>query len=176
MTDEKKNNPRLQSSMTSFPDSEINREQAEQKARAIDLPDLDTMTHEEIRQMIFEMQVRQIEADLLVEQLRNHREEREGRADLFSIVTENMLDIVALTDMESNFLFARKSHQILGYEPGFLIGKNVMDFVHPEDLRKVMGAYNEPTESGDPDPLSIDYRCRYKDGNYLWIETRETFF
>jgi len=87
-------------------------------------PDLKTMTREEIQQMVYETQVKQIEADLLVEQWRSQREERDDQARLFRIVSENMLDMAALTDMEGNFTFAGKSHEILGYEPGFLIGKN----------------------------------------------------
>ncbi|MFO8240915.1 MAG: PAS domain-containing protein, partial [Dissulfuribacterales bacterium] len=118
-------------------------EQAEQKAQSLPIPDLDNMTREEILQMLYETQVNQIKADLQVEQLCSQLEERHDQADLFSIVTDNMLDLVSLSDMEGNFTFAGKSHENLGYSPGFLIGKNVMDFVHPEDLPRIFEAFNE---------------------------------
>ncbi|MFO7738126.1 MAG: PAS domain-containing protein [Desulfatiglandaceae bacterium] len=140
MTDEK-NNPSLQSNLSPFPGLSQLRQQAEQKARSMPLPDLDAMSHEEIRHMMYEMQVKQIEADLLVEQWHRQREERDDQAELFRIVTENMLDMAALTDMEGNFTFAGKAHEILGYEPSFLIGKNVMNFVHPEDLPRILEAF-----------------------------------
>jgi hypothetical protein len=67
------------------------------------LPDLNTMTHEEIKQQFHEMQVRQIEAELVNEQLRSGFEEKDDIAALFGIVSDIMLDMVALTDMEGNF-------------------------------------------------------------------------
>ena len=169
MTDEK-NNPQTQSSMNSFPEPKQFREQAEKLAKNTPLSDLGTMTHAEIQQQFHELQVKQIETELQNEQLRIRLKERDGQAELFRIINENMLDIVALTDMEGNLIFAGKSHEILGYEPGFLIGKNVMDFVHPEDLPHVSGAYSKLVASGNPH--RTEYRCRGKDGSYLWLETR----
>ncbi len=86
MTDEK-NNTHLQSNPSPSPGPSQRRQQAEQKAKAIALPHLDSMSHEEIRHMMYEMQVKQIEADLLIEQLRSQREERDDQAELLSIVT-----------------------------------------------------------------------------------------
>ena len=169
MMDEKKNNSHSQSNKTSLPDPEQLREQAEKKAKAVPLPELNNMRLEEIQHMVYEMQVKQIEADLQFEQLRSQVEGRNDKSELFSIVTENMLDMVALTDMEGNFTFAGKSHEIMGYEPGFLIGKNVLDFVHPEDLPRILKEFSEFVASGHP--RKVEYRNRCKDGTYLWLET-----
>ncbi|MDZ7832402.1 MAG: PAS domain S-box protein [Desulfobacterales bacterium] len=167
MTDEKNHPPRVQSNSTSI------REQAEQKIKAIPFPDFASMTLEEIQQQFYEMQVKQIEAELQNEQLRSQLEERDDQAALFRIVTENMLDMVALTDMEGHFTFAGKAHEILGYEPGFLIGKNVMDFVHPEDHPRILEEFNELVASGYP--RRVEYRYKCKDGNYIWFETIGNF-
>ncbi len=174
MTDEKNNSPRSQFSMNSFPEPKQFREQSEQLAKDAPLADLDTMTCEEMRQLIYEMQIKQIETGLEIKQLRNRLEEKDDQAALFSILTENMLDMVALTDMEGNFIFAGKSHEILGYEPGFLIGKNVMDFVHPEDLPRIKEAFVESLASGHSRRAEYRYRCR--DGSYLWLETVGNFY
>jgi len=173
MTDEKNNKPRSQSSMNSFSDPKQFREQAEQLAKDTPLPDFRTMTHEEIQQKFHELRVKQVEAELQNEQLRTRLEERDDQAELFRIVTENMLDMVALTDMEGNFIFAGKSHDILGYEPGFLLGKNVMDFVHPEDLPHIQEEFVESVASGHP--RRVEYRYRCKDGTYIWLETIGNF-
>jgi len=171
--DEKKNHPRSQYNSTSLPDPLKIRKQAEKKAKAVPFPDIDTMTREELRHMFQEMKVKQIEAELQNEQLRSQLEKKDDQAALLSIVTENMLDMVALTDMEGNFTFAGKSHEILGYEPGFLIGKNVMNFVHPEDLPSILEKYAEFVSSGHP--RRVEYRCRCEDGSYLWLETLGNF-
>lgn len=173
MMDEKKNNPHSQYNATSSPDPEHLREQAEQKAKDMPLPDLDTMSREEIRQRFHELHAKQIEAELKNEQLRSQLEEKDDHAALFKIVTEDMLDMVTLTDMEGNFTFAGKAHEILGYEPGFLIGKNVMDFVHPEDLPRIVAEFDASIASVQP--RKVEYRYRCEDGSYLWFETVGNF-
>ncbi|MFP4572803.1 MAG: PAS domain S-box protein [Desulfobacterales bacterium] len=92
--------------------------------------------------------------------------------ELLRIVTENILDLVSLTDPEGNIEFASQSHEIFGYDPEFLAGKNVMDLVHPEDLPRVQEAYNELILPGNP--RRIEYRVRCRDGSCLWVETRGT--
>jgi len=173
MTDEKKNNPRSHSNAFLHPDPEQLREQAEQKAKDMPLHDLDTMSREEIQQRFHELHAKQIEAELENEQLRCQLEERDNHAVLFRIVTEHMLDMVTLTDMEGNFTFAGNAHELLGYEPGFLIGKNVMDFVHTEDLPLIAAEFNESVASVLP--RKVDYRYRCEDGSYLWLETVGNF-
>jgi len=173
MAKEKNNNPRSQSSMTAFPNPEQIRQQAEQKGKIMHLPDLESMAPEEIRQIIYEMQINQTEAGLEIKQLRDRLEEKQDLDEIFRIVTANMLDMVSLTDMEGRFLFAGKSHSILGYEPDFLIGKSAMDFVHPEDIPYMLKEFSEFVASGHP--RRVEYRHRRKDGTYLWFETVGNF-
>ncbi|MGM0656842.1 MAG: PAS domain-containing protein, partial [Thermodesulfobacteriota bacterium] len=155
---------------TGSPDSDQIRDQADQKARAIKPPALDAMTREEAQHMFIEMQVKQLEMELKVDQLQNRLEEADEQAVLFKTFSENMLDMIVLTDIEGKIKFIGKSVETIGYRPDFLFGKNVMDFVHPEDLPHVSEAYQKLVASGTP--RRIEYRCRCKDGSYLWIETR----
>jgi PAS domain S-box-containing protein len=155
-------------------DSAQIRSEAEQKVRAIKSPDLEFMTCEEIGQMFHEMQARQLEMEMQVRHLQSMLKESEDQKEVLTTITENMLDLVSLADIEGNLIFLGKSHDIFGYELKSLQAKNVMDFVHPEDLSRVLEAYKELVTSGTPS--RIEYRCRCKDGSYLWIETRGTFF
>jgi len=173
MTDEKKRTPRLQFTQSSFPGHIQINEQVNQNAESMPLPDFDTMTREEIRQMIHEIQVKQIEADLQIKHLRAQLEEKDAKAELFRIINENMLDMIALTDLEGNLLFAGQSCGILGYNPGFLTGKNLMDFVHPEDLPRIIKEFGEFVASGQP--RIIECRILCSDGTYLWLETTGNF-
>ena len=170
MTDEKKNNLRSQSKLSPFPDPVQIRQQAEQKAKAMPLPDLDAMTREEIQHMFTEMQVRQLEMEVKVDQLQKRLEETDDQAAILKTFSENTLDMIILTDIEGKLKFVGKSVEILGYETDSLLGKNVMDFVHPEDLPHCLEAYQELVASAVP--TRIEYRFRCKDGSYLWIETR----
>jgi len=84
-----------------------------------------------------------------------------------------MLDMVALTDIEGNIFFANKAHEVLGYELESLVGKNVMYFVHPEDLSYVKSSYQNLFTSSNPSRIIYRYRCC--EGSYLWLETRASF-
>lgn len=96
--------------------------------------------------------------------------ELEEKATLLQHITDNMFDLVSLTDPQGNFTFAGKSHQILGYDPQYLIGQNVMDFVHPEDYNDVMSAFTTFLQTRK-DSQGIKYRIRCQDESYLWLET-----
>ena len=109
-----------------------------------------------------------------IDELLSRLEERDDQDALFRIVSENMLDMVALIDMEGNFTFAGKSHGILGYAPDYLIGKNVMDFVHPVDLPRIKEEFGESLASGHSGKSEYRYRC--KDGTYRWLETVGNFY
>ena len=170
MTDEKKNNLRSQSKLSPFPDPVQIRQKAEQKAKAMSLPDLDAMTREEIQHMFTEMQVRQLEMEVKVDQLQKKLEEADEQVAILKTFSEYMFDMIILTDIEGKLKFVGKSVEILGYEPDSLLGKNVMDFVHPEDLPHCLEAYQELVTSGVPNRNECRFRC--KDGSYLWIETR----
>mgnify|MGYP006288435999 FL=1 len=160
------------SATTAFPDPAAIREQAEQKAKNMSLPDFDSMTKAEIQQAFYETRVRQIETELENRHLRQGLEHYADHAELFTAITENILDLVALTDPEGNLEFVGKSHEIFGYERNSLIGENFLNYVHPDDLPRVLDAFKELVGSGAPP--RTEYRCRCKDGSYLWIEARGT--
>jgi len=89
---------------------------------------------------------------------------------LFQNVTDNMLDLVALTDISGNFIFVGKSHEILGYKLDFLIGKNVLEFVHPDDLPNIQAAFQEAIARRESN-RTVQYRYLCADGGYIWLET-----
>ena len=89
--------------------------------------------------------------------------------DLLEKVYENNIDLIALTDLEGNFTLVGKSHEILGYDRDSLIGKNVMEFVHPEDVDMVSKEFVQFLKSGQD--RKIEYRNKRIDGTYLWFET-----
>ncbi|MFO8113284.1 MAG: PAS domain S-box protein [Desulfosalsimonadaceae bacterium] len=92
------------------------------------------------------------------------------KTQLLQSITDNMFDLVALTDMQGNFTYVGRSHESLGYDLDALIGKNVMDFVHPDDSSQVNSAFEEFITTQD-DNRKVEYRYRAADGTYRWFET-----
>ena len=87
-------------------------------------------------------------------------------------ILENMYDLISITDLEGNFKFIGTSHAILGYDLDSLLGKNVMDFVHPEDFPRVWSAFEAYLNNyNQQSSEKVEYRYRCADGQYLWLET-----
>jgi PAS domain S-box-containing protein len=91
------------------------------------------------------------------------------KKDLLERVFDSSFDLIALTDLEGNFTLIGNSHAILGYEIEYLYGKNVMDFVHPDDVANVQREFVHFLQSGED--RKVEYRNRRSDGTYLWFET-----
>lgn len=85
-------------------------------------------------------------------------------------ITNNMLDMICQTNAEGIIEYISPSHKsILGYEPEDMLGKSILDFVHPDDIKRVMTAMRTAIDSVSPG--KIEYRLRHTHGHYLWLET-----
>ncbi|MFP4109387.1 MAG: PAS domain S-box protein [Desulfonatronovibrio sp.] len=109
-----------------------------------------------------------------ITQRKQAENELREKTNFLENITDNMIDLVAVTDMEGNFKFTGSSHIILGYEPNSLVGRNVMELVHPDDYEEVATTFAVFLGNRE-DGCKIDYRCRRADGDYLWFETIGTF-
>ncbi len=89
--------------------------------------------------------------------------------DLLEKVFHSNFDLIALSDLKGNFTLIGKSHEILGYDTDYLIGKNVLDFVHPDDVEFVTQEFARFIQSGEN--RKVEYRYKCKNGDYLWFET-----
>ena len=89
--------------------------------------------------------------------------------DLLERVFDSNFDLVALTDLEGKYTLVGKSHEILGYGKDYLIGKNVLSFVHPDDINRVSKEFVHFFKTGENRKAEYRYKCI--DGEYLWFET-----
>ncbi|SDB25388.1 hypothetical protein SAMN05660653_01196 [Desulfonatronum thiosulfatophilum] len=89
-------------------------------------------------------------------------------------ITDNTTDLVALTDLEGNFKYLSKSHQLLGYDITSMIGENILDFVHPEDKPKIISSF-EDFLAGRDGARKGELRYLCADGSHLWLETVGSF-
>ncbi|SMP59036.1 PAS domain S-box-containing protein [Desulfonatronum zhilinae] len=85
-------------------------------------------------------------------------------------ITENMFDLVSITDLEGNYTYLAPSHAVLGYDLDAMIGANVMEHVHPDDYQAVATAFAVFLANRE-DGRKVEYRYRRADGSYLWFET-----
>ncbi|MFE5323809.1 PAS domain S-box protein [Paenibacillus sp. NPDC056579] len=88
---------------------------------------------------------------------------------LYSVITEHSLDIISFNSPEGVCLYISPAvRYLLGYYPEELVGKQHLDYVHPEDKAYLMGRTYSDTDK-------ITYRYRHADGHYVWFETTMKF-
>ena len=62
----------------------------------------------------------------------------------YQSIAQRLNDVVWILDAETTFLFETPSGpRILGYEPGYLIGRKGIDFVHPADRETAEEAFRK---------------------------------
>ncbi len=99
-----------------------------------------------------------------------HKRTKE-KEELFQMIAENTLDLIALHDIEGKYLYLSPSvEKILGYSPEELIGISPYSMFHPEDIVRIQNEAHAKVKKGE-DGLSISYRILAKNGNYVWLET-----
>ncbi|MHC1758137.1 MAG: PAS domain S-box protein [Negativicutes bacterium] len=96
-------------------------------------------------------------------------------AILFQDIVDHIFDLTLLTDLQGNITAIGKGYAILGDDPNLLHGKNVIEFVHSDDVTVVQAALSI-LGSQQQSSQKIEYRCCGADGNYLWLETIVSLF
>ena len=93
------------------------------------------------------------------------------REQQFRSLIENTSDMIAVVDHEGRLGFQSPSvERVLGYRPEEASGRNVMDFVHPEDLTSARAALARALTSPEK-PLPFEGRLRHRDGSWRRIQT-----
>ena len=109
-------------------------------------------------------------------------EELQESEEKYRLITENTSDFISTTTFSLNpiYTYVSPSHNTFGYHPVDLLGKQCLDFIHPDDKTKLLPLIrryiNEDAEkrlnSKDADRFEkIEYRFKDKSGNWRHIET-----
>lgn len=88
----------------------------------------------------------------------------------FRLLAENMLDLVCLHTLDGTYVYVSPScRTVLGYDPEKLIGTSPYALIHPEDCARIWQEGHQLALQGQC--VSVTYRHRCKEGQYLWLET-----
>lgn len=89
----------------------------------------------------------------------------------FRLLAENSGDIISVHAADGTIWYISPSvTSALGYEVDDVIGRSILQFVHPADRYKFFPAENEMDFSSD-ESIIIRYRMFKKEGSYVWLET-----
>jgi PAS domain S-box-containing protein len=89
-------------------------------------------------------------------------------------LTEHALEIITVQDRGGDFTYANEAVvRHLGYSASELLGRNALDFLHPDDapamrerFRLIIGSADDPAERN-----RFEYRFRHRDGSWRWFES-----
>lgn len=88
----------------------------------------------------------------------------------FRSLIENGLDIITVLDAEGIIDYESPSvERILGYKPETLVGKNIIQYIHPEDQASVRATFNQTIKNGNL-ALNIEFRFQHQDGSWRILE------
>lgn len=125
----------------------------------------------EIMTMVFIRQILALkESNQARKLLQNHQEILEKREKQLSLINDNMMDLITQSDAEGKYQYVSPSaYKILGYDPQNMLGKNILDFVHPHDLENVKSSIQKAVYTCSSN--ETEYRYKKASGDYIWIET-----
>ncbi|MHB8895529.1 MAG: sensor histidine kinase [Candidatus Geothermincolia bacterium] len=112
-----------------------------------------------------------VEKALMEADLQRARAELVRREAHFRSLTEKSSDMITVIRGDGTIMYESPSiERFLGYKASEMIGRNVFDFVHPDDagrvMRQVEGAIDTPGSV-----LVMEYRFRHKEGPWRNIES-----
>ncbi|MGQ4874154.1 MAG: PAS domain-containing sensor histidine kinase [Promethearchaeia archaeon] len=93
----------------------------------------------------------------------------------YRMITENIYDFICILNekFEIEYINEEVTYEHLGYKNKDIVGKSVLEFIHPEDYKKAYESIKRGFEKG----TEIDVlRFRHKDGHWVWLEARGRTF
>lgn len=92
---------------------------------------------------------------------------RKGNLPLNNVM-DLLLDAICIVDLQGNFVYiSAAGERIFGYAPEEMVGRNMVDFIHPDDLARTLRAA-ESIMAGQPLPY-IENRYVRKDGQVVHL-------
>jgi two-component system, cell cycle sensor histidine kinase and response regulator CckA len=90
--------------------------------------------------------------------------------EILKLISFYSRDLIALHEITGEFAFITPNcRSFLDYSQEDLLGHNLFEFLHPNDLYEVMMAYNNLRQFSAS--TKIQYRIRKKDMTYTWFES-----
>jgi PAS domain S-box-containing protein len=89
----------------------------------------------------------------------------------YRLITENIMDCIALADEDGIFQYVTYSREILGYDPEEMIGKTGLSITHPDEKPRIERLYKEGIEKGWHE-ITYETKLRHKNGHYISMDIR----
>jgi PAS domain S-box-containing protein len=103
-------------------------------------------------------------------QLSRIRRQLAERDQLFKLISENTVDMIALVDSQGHRLYNSPAYtRVLGYSSDELKSTSSFEQIHPDDRLRVARAAEKAQQSGCGE--RVEYRIRHRDGSWRTLES-----
>lgn len=91
------------------------------------------------------------------------------KEDYFRSLIEQSSDIISVVDEDGTVYYASPSFErMLGYNPADLLGKSLIDILHPSDTSNAATSLARAMTAAEP--ISLEGRARHQDGSWRILE------
>ena len=124
----------------------------------------------------FELGIQQVPEGIFVTSIditerKKAEDEVKNNEIYYRSLIESSTDLVNVLDSDGTVRYASPSSvELLGYAPEEVLGRNLADFVHPDDLPRVSGALSQL--SSNAAGLIVEVRLLHKDGRWVTFSSR----
>jgi len=91
-----------------------------------------------------------------------------GFASFQDLALERAHDLIAVCDPAGVIVYASPSWATLGWDPAELAGRQVLDFIHPDDAGRGTAGMAQVAAGGEVEAVTARYRTA--DGRWIWFE------
>ncbi|RLG16557.1 hypothetical protein DRN63_04050 [Nanoarchaeota archaeon] len=97
------------------------------------------------------------------------REELKSAKDMYEFIVGNILDPIFVVGVDGKVKFISPNVKIsFGYEPNEVVGRHILDFVHPDDKHLILEKF---TKFSETQPFFLECRFLAKDGSIRYCQT-----
>jgi len=89
----------------------------------------------------------------------------------YRLITDNMSDLIRLTNIYGVVTYASPSHAtILGYPPKMYEGHVAINLLHPDDIQRVKDTFIQAVHTREV--CQTEFRSQHRDGHWIVLETQ----
>jgi len=93
----------------------------------------------------------------------------------FRSLVQNATDIITVLEADGTIRYESPAiERILGYELGERLGKNALDYIHPEDVERVKDSLAKAKDNPAETQEAVEFRIQHKDGSWRHVEVTRT--
>jgi PAS domain S-box-containing protein len=95
-------------------------------------------------------------------------EELRKTEEKYRTIVENINEIIFNIDPQGNITFVSPQCSIVGYSPEEVLGRNILEFAHEDDVERLRGEFIRAVVGGEE--FATAFRLKRKGGGYMYVE------